>query len=157
MTRVLGVVALTGVYVLALGSLEPADIGLGVVVAVALLAWLPPRARPSPVGPATLWRLVPVALSTLWQVTAGTARVSLTVLGLRSAAPGKIDVRLERATPASIALASAAITLTPGEVVVDADPDRRTMVVHLLDARDPESARASCRALHDRCLEALER
>lgn len=155
MTRLLGVAALTAVYLLAVGSAELGDLALGAALAVAVVAWLPARALPAPGSPATVLGLLPIALWLVGQVAVATARVALSTLGARAVDPGVVEVRLDGATTASIALAAGAITITPGEVVVDADPDRGTMTVHMLDAGNPAEAREHFRALHDRCRKAL--
>lgn len=65
----------------------------------------------------------------------------------RDLAPGFIDYPLEGLSSFEILLLSHCITLTPGTTSVEVSDDRRTLVIHALDARDAAQARASIKQL----------
>jgi multicomponent Na+:H+ antiporter subunit E len=56
--------------------------------------------------------------------------------------PGIILYPLRVKTDFEIALLSNLITLTPGTLTVDVTPDRSRLIIHALDAADPEAIRA---------------
>jgi len=61
-----------------------------------------------------------------------------------------MDLSDTRADHHLVAVSSVAISLTPGELVVDLDWERRVMLVHALDAADPDRIRAEQRHLYER-------
>lgn len=57
--------------------------------------------------------------------------------------PGLIKYKLKLTGDFEIAMLANFITLTPGTLTVDVTPDRKFLLVHALDARDPDSIRES--------------
>lgn len=57
--------------------------------------------------------------------------------------PGIVRVRLGPVSEATSALVAHAITMSPGEVVVDYAEDQQTLYVHLIDVTDADSRRAA--------------
>lgn len=57
--------------------------------------------------------------------------------------PGIVRVELGEITERASALISHAITMTPGELVIDYSKDGRTIYVHLIDAEDAEGRRTA--------------
>lgn len=55
--------------------------------------------------------------------------------------PGFVDYPIAALSPTEIVLLSHCITLTPGTTSVEISPDRRTLIVHALDAADHASVR----------------
>lgn len=53
-------------------------------------------------------------------------------------------------TPAGASLLGALVTLTPGTTTIDVDLERRELLLHVLDAHDPEAVVASIRADFER-------
>ncbi|MFT3974239.1 MAG: Na+/H+ antiporter subunit E [Amaricoccus sp.] len=103
----------------------------------------------SPLGTATL------GLAFLRDLALSSLAVARTVLDPRRAAPGFVTVPLTRArTDLEITLVANYITLTPGTLTVDVSPDRRTLLVHALDA-DAASVRADVAAIEARVAAAV--
>lgn len=156
MSRALAAIALVLIYALTLASFHPWDLVLGAILATAVLAWarraLPlasQEARPSP--GARLLRFPGFAAAVLAEVVHGTWQVAVVVAGLRPLArPGIVLIPLGERTVSGVAASGWALTLSPGEVLVDVDWQRSVMLVHLLDAGDPEAVRARHQRFYSR-------
>jgi multicomponent Na+:H+ antiporter subunit E len=153
------VALLTAVYALALASYDPVDLAIGAVLSTVVVAGL--RRLLWPEGPRALTSLAlagrvlafPLfAAAVVWDVTVGTKDVALVVLGLRSAdRAGIIEVPFGERTPNGILVTAGALTLSPGEVVINLDYERRVMLVHALDATDPQRLLARYEHIYQRC------
>lgn len=85
-----------------------------------------------------LFRLVPVFL---WDIVAANVRVARLVLGPAARLrPRFIVVPLDVAHPWGITAFTSMITLTPGTVSANISGDRKSLLVHLLDAEDGNDA-----------------
>lgn len=60
--------------------------------------------------------------------------------------PGFIDYEFEPMTEIGATLLGSLITLTPGTTTVDIDMEARRLLVHLLDTRGADAARAEIRS-----------
>jgi multicomponent Na+:H+ antiporter subunit E len=143
----LGVVLLTGTYLLVLGSAEPWDVAIGLVLAAGLTVAL--RGRPGyPAGGAgpllpRLAGLPALFAAVLVDVLHGTWDVGLRVLRLRSLdAPGIVLVPIGERTPLGVAVTGLLVGLSPGSVLLEVDRERRLMLFHVIDAADPDGVRA---------------
>jgi multisubunit Na+/H+ antiporter MnhE subunit len=152
---VLVVVLLTLVYALTLASLHPLDLALGALLGA--LASRAVRAVPSPVDRSTgplLGRVLrfPAFLGGLLvDVVAGTWDVALRALHLRPLErPGIVLVPIEERSGLGVAVSALATTLSPGSLLVDIDWERRVMLIHVIDATDPDGVRARHRRFYDR-------
>ncbi len=86
---------------------------------------------------------VPFALAVFWDILKGTWRVALVVLHLRPLAhPGVVAVPIEERTPLGVTVTVLAMTLSPGSFLVDVDWEQRVILMHFLDASEPEAIRA---------------
>lgn len=126
---------LAAIYLLVLTSLAPGDVvvgaALGLAVAVAL------RERDAGVA-RDLARMLP---ATLREMVVGSWRTARFCLGDR-AHPGVVELpRLDR-TPEEVAVWGVLTGESPDEVVVDVDEERDLLLVHLVDASDPDAVRA---------------
>jgi multicomponent Na+:H+ antiporter subunit E len=147
MTVVLALLLLTLVYALALGSFALADLLTGLCVSgLVLLATrrlvFPggPRSEPPLAGRVLSFPRFAAAL--VWEITLGTWQVALVVTGLRPLSrPGIVAVPLGERSETGIAVSALALNLSPGEVLVDVDRERGVMLVHLIDASDPDAVR----------------
>lgn len=144
-------VALLGlvlVYALTLGSFKALDLLSGALVgSVVLIAFrgfvLPPPASGAGALARRALRLPAFLAVIAWEVVVGTWRVGKAVLSSKPVATsGLIAVPMGERTDLGVAVSSLAISLTPGELVVELDWDRRVMLVHALDAGDPDGVRA---------------
>ena len=157
MTRLIVPAAgLTAVYALTLASADPVDLLTGAVLSLLLLRVLAGRLRLEPRGgvPPLRERLiwfVPFALAILADVAVGTWDVALRVMHLRGAKqPGLLRVPIGERSERGVAVSALATTLSPGTVLVDVDWDRRDMLLHVIDASDPDGVRARLERFYDR-------
>jgi multisubunit Na+/H+ antiporter MnhE subunit len=143
--------ALMGVYLLVLTSVAPGDVAVGGVIGLALAVALRPR-RPRRTTGESLRLLAGAAdalLRTAGEMVTGSWRVARFCLG-RGAAPGFVEVPREDRTGHEVAMWGLLTGEAPDEVVVDIEPARAVMLVHLVDSRDPEGIRARHRRNHER-------
>lgn len=146
---------LTLVYALVLASFQPWDLLLGAVLSGAILL-LFRRAifTGRPAGPGLLRRIaafVPFTGAILREIAVGTGQVVLVVLHLRPLVrPGIVAVPLGDRTPVGVAVSALATTLSPGSYLIDVDWRRGVLLLHVLDARDPDAIRAAQQHFYDR-------
>jgi multisubunit Na+/H+ antiporter MnhE subunit len=142
----LRVAALTAIYLLVLTSVAPGDVLVGIVLSALLVA---AGRRIRPLGPPPD---VPLArrLAGVPALVAGTA-VDLVRSTRRTAAwclhPGRtpaglVTVPIPPCTPSSAAAWGIRVGLTPDTVVVELDDERGRILLHVIDARDPDAVRA---------------
>lgn len=143
----LALLLLVGIYALTLASLDPLDLLTGAVLGAALLFALRTDlwtgGGPSPAAYVRRVLAFPrFAAAVLWEVLLGTWRVSATVVGRRPLdKPGLVTIPIGERTPTGVAASGLALTLAPGECLVDVDWEERVMLIHVLDAGDPEAVR----------------
>ena len=148
---VLRVAALTVIYLLVLTSLHPGDVATGVVLAGVLVAAAQRGHAPSwparPPGTSSASRLagVPALVGgTLTDIARGTWEVAGYCLAPRRwPRPGLVSVPVPAHGPSSAAPWGIRVGLAPDSLVVDVDPDRGLLVLHVLDAADPDTVRAA--------------
>jgi multicomponent Na+:H+ antiporter subunit E len=137
----------TAVYLLALASTDPLDALVGGVLAAALLLALrrflfPGRAAPFASLPRRALAFLPFAAAVLWDITKGTWDVALVVLHVRPlVVPGVVAIPIGERTEAGLAAMSLVATLSPGEFLVDVDHESGVVLIHVLDASDPDAVR----------------
>jgi multicomponent Na+:H+ antiporter subunit E len=142
---VLRVAALTGLYLLIVSSTKLGDMATGVVLAALVVAVgrRHREAAPSTSARATLRRLagVPALVGgTLVDVVTGSAQVIRCCLR-RPPDPGLVWLPTGPTSPASFAAWGIRLGITPNTVVVDVDEERGAVLVHVLDAHEPETVR----------------
>lgn len=142
------------VTVLVLWLLLVADFSLGqlllgaaLAVALPLLAGMlqPERARFGRVGAiALLLRRV------LWDIVLSNIEVARRILGPeRAITPGFIWLPLELGNIHGITALASIITLTPGTLSTELTDDRRHLLVHCFNLRDPEATIATIKARYE--------
>lgn len=156
MNRLLAAVLLTIVYALALASVHPLDLAVGAALACALLVGLRrflsdgAEAQPSSAG-RRLMAFPRLALAVLEEVVRGTWRVALVVTGRRSLrTPGIVRIPIGERSRSGVAASALMLTLAPGELLVDIDWEGGAMLVHVLDASDPDEVRRHHARLYER-------
>lgn len=148
MTRGLVVLVLAGLaYPLTLASFDPWDVGFGLLATAALLVAFRKHLFPGglgeidSLGSRILW-LPLIAAAAVREITVGTWQVALIVLHLRPLRrPGIVVVPYGERTPGGLVATAVVVTLSPGEVLVELDDDRRAMLLHVIDASDPDAVR----------------
>jgi multisubunit Na+/H+ antiporter MnhE subunit len=157
--RLLSIALLTLVYLFTLASFALWDIAIGAVLAIAV-TWLfrgfaPARdSDPRSDAPSFATRLIHFPLFcavVVWDIIKGTWVVSRVVLGfdpLRQ--PGIVHVPIGERSRLGVVVSSIATTLSPGTFIVDIDWTERVMLIHALDASDPDAVRAAHQHVYDR-------
>lgn len=141
--------ALAAIWLLLNNSAAPGHIALGL-----LLGWLIPlftlRFWPERVRirkPLTFLRFALIFLGDVFVANLAVARL---ILGhparLR---PAFVEVPLDLESDLAISLLANTICLTPGTVSARLSEDRRTLLVHCLDAPDPEAVRDDIKARYE--------
>lgn len=140
------IILLTLVYALVLGSFALPDLALGVVISGALVFLtrrLTFRERAS--SPDLLRRFLyfwPLLVAEVWNIVTGTWTVALITLHIRPlVSPGIVAVPIGERTPAGVAISAMATTLSPGTFLVDVDWENHVMLIHSIDASDPDEVR----------------
>jgi multicomponent Na+:H+ antiporter subunit E len=140
----LRVAALTGLYLLIVSSTKLGDIATGVVLAALVVAVGRRHTSATTSARATLHRLagVPALVGgTVVDVVTGSAQVIRCCLR-RPPDPGLVWLPTGPTSPSSFAAWGIRLGITPNTVVVDVDEERGAVLVHVLDAHDPETVRA---------------
>jgi multisubunit Na+/H+ antiporter MnhE subunit len=149
MFYVLVVAGLTLTFGLALASLAWQDLLMGAVLSTLLVLVYRRRVLPSYKPEAEfvvhLLLRVPVFVWYLGgDIIKGTWQVTTYVVGLKQLEhPGIVKVPFRNHSDAAVGLVGHLITISPGSFVVDIDWDDRTMLVHYIDASEPDLLRES--------------
>ena len=148
MSRFLTTVAvLTLVYCLTLASFAPLDIAFGALLSTILL-WVshdfvfgPGPAR-EPTAVQRFFAFFPFAVALMREVLIGTVAVVAITLNLKPRPQrGIVAVPIGERTDNGIAVWAIVTGLPPGSVFVDVDWERQVVLIHLIDARDPDGYR----------------
>lgn len=157
MRRFVATVALLAVvYLLTLASSDWVDLLFGLVFGALLTAGLAGRIVDVPSGgrPPLMTRILGFPLfagAVVADVLAGTWDVTLRVVGLRRLeSPGIVRVPIGDRSDRGVAVSALATTLSPGTVFVDVDHERGDMLLHVIDASDPDAVRAQLQRFYDR-------
>jgi multisubunit Na+/H+ antiporter MnhE subunit len=132
---------LTAIYLLVLTSLHPGDIAVGALLGVSVALALRPRERGGAPRKSRPGAALVVLGRTLTEIVAGSWRTVRFCLGARYA-PGFVEVPRAGRSRHNTALWGVLTGEAPDEVVVDVDVERDVLIVHLVDASDPDSVRA---------------
>ena len=156
----LGLALLALVYALTLASADPLDLLAGLAlgaVGVAVqrrLRGVEPADEGADRAAALPARVLAFPLfvgGLLADVARGTIDVALRTLHLRMVErPGIVLVPIEERTRLGVAVSALATTLSPGSLLVDVDWQRRAMLIHVIDASDPDAVRAQHRRFYER-------
>ncbi|EGV28993.1 cation antiporter [Thiorhodococcus drewsii AZ1] len=130
---------LTLIWILLSNSFDPGNLLLGLLLGWAIpiftLRFWPERIRIH--RPLTLLRFIAMLLHDI--LTANLTVAWLILRGPRRVAPGFVVVPLDLRSDLGISLLANTISLTPGTVSAWLDPERRNLVVHGLNVRNPEA------------------
>ena len=154
----LAAVLLTLTYAFVLASFDPWDLMAGAALAAALLVVFGNSVFGGPTasgesasdrdrvrGPGLLGRVAafgPLAAAAAWTIIEGTWEVTLVTLHLRKLdRPGIVAVPVGERTPTGVAVSALITTLSPGTFLVDVDEERGVMLIHTINAGEPEVVR----------------
>ena len=100
---------------------------------------------------ARLPRLFTLSLFFLKELVVANLRVARAVIGNKYALrPGIVRVPLEGHTERSATVLANLITLTPGTLSLDVEPDLSALYVHCLDVEDPDAVRTEIKSGFER-------
>ncbi|MER3436442.1 MAG: cation transporter [Chloroflexota bacterium] len=151
--------SLTLIYCLTLASVHLWDVAIGAGLAAAVLAtfraylfgFRAPDGTPGPPLSRRVIMFFPYMAMVVVDIIRGTLQVTLITLGLRPLVhPGIVAVPIEERTPLGVTVSALATTLSPGTFLVDIDWHQRIMLIHTIDASEPDKLRASMRHIYDR-------
>ena len=142
---------LAAVYLLVLTSVDPGDIVVGVAIGLIVATALGARTQS---GPSPPWRervvaAFVVAVETAVEMARGSWRVVRFCLGLAEA-PGLVEIPRSGRSRAGVAFWGVLTGEAPDEVPVDVDEERGVLIVHLVDAGDPDGVRERHRKAYER-------
>ena len=93
----------------------------------------------------------------LWDLIVSSLRVAAVVLRPAIATrPAILVMATDLRRPWAVALLAYLTSLTPGSTCLHVSDDRRTLYLHVLDARDPAATIARFRRLYERWVKVLE-
>ncbi|MCC5983244.1 MAG: Na+/H+ antiporter subunit E [Rhodobacteraceae bacterium] len=125
---------------------------LGIIIPLVTAAYWPER--PTLRNP---MMIIEYMLVVLLDIIRANIQVSLVILGKRNAdlQPGWVTVPLELRSPEAITVLAGTITMTPGTVSSDLSEDGHALLVHCLDAPDPEAVVAQIKERYERRLKEI--
>lgn len=125
---------------------------LGIIIPIVTAAYWPDR--PKLTKPLNMLGYIVIVI---WDIIVANVEVALIVLFKRNAdiRPNWIVIPLDLRTPEAIAVLAGTITLTPGTVSSDLSDHGHTLLVHALDAPDPEAVRDRIKARYERRLKEI--
>lgn len=117
---------------------------LGIIIPIGTAQWWPDR----PLGIRPL-RLLSYCLMVVWDILVANVQVAWIVLTKSNSRmqPAWVVVPLDLRQPEAITILAGTITLTPGTVSADLSDEGHSLLVHALDAPDPQ---AVCDEIKDR-------
>ena len=125
---------------------------LGIVIPFATAAYWPNRPRiPRP------HLMIGYILIVLWDIVVANVTVAMIVLFKRNdrMQPNWVSIPLDLRTPEAITILAGTITLTPGTVSADISDEGHALLVHALDAGDPEQVCAEIKHRYERRLKEI--
>lgn len=137
----------TLVYALTLASFAPQDLLLGAFLSIGFVGiyrrTLFPMSLPESDYVLHILVFMPKFLGMLvWDIIKGTWQVTTFVIGLKELDhPGIVNIPLGNHSLAGTGIVGLFITLSPGSFLVDIDWEARVMLVHVIDASDPDAIR----------------
>ncbi|MEM8870726.1 MAG: Na+/H+ antiporter subunit E [Pseudomonadota bacterium] len=125
---------------------------LGFLIPIGTAAYWPDRPPvPRP------WRLIVYVGIVIRDVIVANIEVARIVLFKSNddMRPNWVPIPLDLRTPEAIAILAGTITLTPGTVSADLSSDGKTLLVHALDAPDPDAVRDEIKQRYERRLKEI--
>lgn len=141
-------VLLTVVWVVLQNSVTAGMVVFGVILGIIIprmtAVWWPDR--PSGIRPG---KMLKYCLLVMWDIVVANIQVAWIVLTKPNAKlqPQWVEVPLDLRQPEAISILAGTITLTPGTVSADLSDEGHSLLVHALDAKDPQ---AVCDEIKDR-------
>jgi multicomponent K+:H+ antiporter subunit E len=147
---------LAAVWLLLVNDVSAGNIVLGLAIGF-LVPLLTSPYWPDRTLPRRPFGLVAYVLIVLWDVVLSNFHVARLVLFRRgeSLKSRFVTVPIELQSAEAIAILSATITMTPGTVTADLSSDGSKLLVHCLDAEDPDAVVAGIKSRYERRLKEI--
>jgi multisubunit Na+/H+ antiporter MnhE subunit len=157
MTRIVALVIVSVLtYTAAIGRFEPWDVVLSAIVsAVTIYGFRSHLLRGESLSTVSLLRrllfTLPLVAYMIFDITRSTILVVRYTLHLKPLEhPGIVAIPMGERTRFGATMSGFLTTVAPGTFLVDFDWTERVMLIHAIDASDPDAVRASHQAFYDR-------
>ena len=119
---------------------------LGTIIPRAFAAWWPDRPRGIRLG-----RMILYVFLVIWDIIVANVQVAWIVLTRPNSKlrPAWVVIPLDLRQPEAISVLAGTITLTPGTVSADLSSTGRSLLVHALDAPDPDAVRDEIKSRYE--------
>ena len=125
---------------------------LGIIIPKITANWWPERP-----GGIRIGKMFVYALIVLWDIMVANVQVAWIVLTRSNAKlrPVWVVIPLDLRQPEAITVLAGTITLTPGTVSADLSDEGHSLLVHALDAADPDAVRDEIKTRYERRLKEI--
>lgn len=125
---------------------------LGIVIPRITAVWWPDRP-----GGLRLGKALSYIMLVMWDIIVANIHVAWIILTKSNAQmqPAWVEVPLDLKTPEAITVLAGTITLTPGTVSADLSNEGHSLLVHALDAPDPDAVRDEIKERYERRLKEI--
>lgn len=125
---------------------------LGIIIPRTTAVWWPDRPRGFRIR-----KMLGYTLIVMWDIVVANIQVAWIILTKSNAQmkPAWVEVPLDLRTPEAITLLAGTITLTPGTVSADLSTEGNSLLVHALDAPDPDAVRDEIKDRYERRLKEI--
>jgi len=122
---------------------------LGIVIPLITRVWWPDRPHSFRMG-----RMISYSMLVMWDIMVANVEVAWIVLTRPNSKlrPAWVVVPLDLRQPEAITILAGTITLTPGTVSADLSDEGHSLLVHALDAPDPDAVRDEIKRRYERRL-----
>ena len=119
---------------------------LGIIIPLLTQLWWPDRPHGLNLG-----KFISYALLVMWDILVANVEVAWIVLTKPNSKlkPAWVVVPLELRQPEAITILAGTITLTPGTVSADLSSEGHSLLVHALDAEDPDAVRDEIKSRYE--------
>jgi len=119
---------------------------LGVIIPIGTARWWPDRPQKLRLG-----KMVIYCLIVIWDIVVANIEVAWIVLTKSNASMRStwVVIPLELRNPEAISVLAGTITLTPGTVSADLSNEGHSLLVHALDAPDPDAVRDAIKSRYE--------
>ena len=125
---------------------------LGVIIPFGTSIWWPDRPSGFRIG-----KMISYSFLVIWDIFVANVQVAWIVLTRPNdkLRPAWIEVPLDLRQPEAISVLAGTITLTPGTVSADLSDEGHSLLVHALDADDPDAVRDEIKDRYERRLKEI--
>lgn len=122
---------------------------LGIIIPIGTARWWPDRPKAF-----NGWKMLSYSALVIWDVVVANIQVAWIVMTKPNSKmqPAWVVIPLELRTPEAITILAGTITLTPGTVSADLSDEGHSLLVHALDAPDPDAVRDDIKQRYERRL-----